>query len=627
MQFLKRNIFKILILIPVIPAIILVLSLGNFAGMDESLRFLAALITVTVTLLILFFGIYLEMAKKDVALKAVKSKFVKVSQIAFAIFSVATFVGLIVLSNTTVRLGNVLRDVAFDPSRNERSYSLVTMFDFDVENQGVYTRIGVLGQRDEEKELALESFLYEQNFLVNPTKVDFDLPLDLITALYNYEIDAIIINSNFVHNFEELDEFEHIATDTIVLNQFVVMPESIDRDDINPAEPFSILLLGLNTRETVDSGAGQINTFMLLTVNLQELSFTITSVPRDSYVWVPCFGRHDKLSHTNWGGPGCAIGAIEHMFDMEIPYYVKLNFTGFMDIIDTLGGIYVDVPFRIEEQNSRRQWGEHTIVIEQGRQLLNAEQALAFSRHRNLRGTSQMTGNDFGRVGHQQIVLEAMLSQMLNRASNVTEIIPMLEVIGQNVHTNLHSTEIMAIMQHLFDTFLLSRNSSGNIMDTLHFINMIILGDTGMIHGMSVVLPWTARIEEARMRMMINLGLEEPEFQFTFTFDGFEPPTHQIGQSGTFGGGATPPGMTQNQPAPPPVQEPIPEPDPEPEPDPDPEPEPDSELEPDPEPEEEPGYPEEDFDAIPGLPGGDIPSPNPEDDNPSNDWDFDDHNY
>lgn len=554
MTFLKKHWFKILIIIPVVPGLLFLYFLNYFMELDESLHLVVTVVVLSVMVLLLSVGAILEnsakrVAEKDenTAIKKHKIDVVKTFQILVASLAVVFFVFISYAANTTRRVGNVVENIAATPNvTNDQSYSLVVLNDFDVNNQAPHAQVGVLSSDDEAKDLAIEDFLYEQNFVQNPLLQKFASPIDLMNALYGGDVTAVIVVSDYAQIFDSWEEFDTISEDTMILDSFTFVPELTEREAINLGEPFSILFLGLNTRQEVSSGLGQINTFMLLTVNLQELSFTVTSIPRDSYVFVPCRGGYDKLSHTNWGGTHCAVGAIEHLFDMEIPYYVKLNFTGFMEIIDTLGGVMVDIPFRFEEQDSRRRFGEeHLIVLEPGLQLLNAEEALAFSRHRNLRGTSTMRGNDFTRVAHQQIVFQAMLSAMFEQAGSINDILPLLEVVGQHLDTNLNASEIIAISQHLLDLIITTNRSY--LMDNLHLMNMVILGDTPRINNLSVVLPWPGMIARARELMMINLGLEDAPFNFDFTFNGFDhEPIQWLRGSGGFGSGRVPPGRQAN---------------------------------------------------------------------------------
>ena len=527
MGFCRRHWFKMLIFSPFFSIGILIASLDRFIGIDESLRFLISFVLIVACLLLLFFGFYLELNKRDVENKKIKFSIgnfsfglADIGRIVLGILAIVFFYITYDFATMSVRVANVIDSIASSPDiPSERMYSLVTMSNFNVHTQGSYGRIGVSAVMDEATDKATEEFLYQQNFIRNPIQTPFDSPFDMLNALYSEEIDAIIIGSNFAQVFDDLDSFRNIEQETLVLDQFTIEVEAVERIDIDLGEPFSILLLGINSREEISSGVGQINTFMLLTINLEKLSFTATSIPRDSYVPIPCFNHvSDKLSHTNVMGPHCAVGAIEHMFDMEIPYYVKLNFTGFMEIIDILGGIEIDVPYSFSEQDSRRRFGEHLIHVEAGMQRLNAEEALALTRHRG------WDGGDFTRVQNQQLVFYAMLQEMLNDVNGISDVLPFLEVIGRHVDTNLSSLDITTISQHMLG--LLQGRKASDLIEDMHFINMVILGDTPMIdvryHGnLSVVLPWSNMISDARKLMKVNLGLEEPEFSFTFEFDGF----------------------------------------------------------------------------------------------------------
>ena len=532
MKFIKRHWFKILIILPFIPVSILIYSLGRFAGIDESLRFLASFVPIVASLLLFCLGFYFELLKGNINSKKIRLRIgelrfgiAEIVRVVFGILAIALFFITFNIALMSMRVVDVIETFAEEPTtiQLERAYSLVTMSDFDVNNQGSYGRIGVV-VADEAKQLAVEEFILEQNFILNPVSTIFNSQSDLMDALYDKEVDAVILENNFIQTFDKLENFKYVENETLILDQFSIENEALERVDLDPREPFSILLLGLTSRDDMESG--NINTLMLLTINLEDLSFTAVSVPRDSHVEIPCLDyAKDKLSHTNLDGPDCAVGAIEHMFAMEIPYYVKLNFTGFMEIIDVLGGIEVDVPVAFSEQDSRRRFGRHRIHLEAGPQRLNAEEALALTRHRK-----SLSEQDFNRVENQQLVLQAMLREMFDQVEGISDILPLLEVIGQHVETNLSSYDITTIGQYMLG--LLQGQQTSDLMENIHFINMVILGDTPNAfvrnYGyLSVVIPWLDMVEEARRLMMINLGITEPDFNFTFEFDGFARPSRR----------------------------------------------------------------------------------------------------
>jgi len=540
MKFLKKHWFKILMLLPLIPISILVYTLEQFSGIDGRLRLSLAILLLAIGFLFISFGSLAETNKGDFYNK---KRVFKINKTSFGIAEIFRIILATIYIIFTffasdfaimgLRLDNVITSVAA-PSDGvtTRGYSFVKMANFELSSQPAVTRIGLVSSDDDLNNNAMLDFAYEQDYFLNPITVIFDSPFDMINALYDKDVDGILIADNFVAIFEELDRFYNIENETRVITDFQIEVQNIEREDIDPTEPFSILLLGLNQNNQALS-SGTINTFMLLTVNLADLTFTITSIPRDSYVWVPDWGVNDKLSHTNAGGTQTAIRTIEHLTGIDIPYYVKLNFTGFMEIIDTLGGIYVDVPFEIWEQDSQRRHGDYMIHIESGFQRLNAEQALALTRHRNSMNNTEMRGDDFARVEHQQLVFQAMLTEMMHSLTSVNDILRLLEVVGQHVETNLNSHEILSIGQYLLS--LLATTSTTDLMQDIHFINMVLTGHTEIINVRSfgalwVSFPWSNRVDEARRLMEINLGLRAPEFNFSFEFDGFSHGGRTLGQ-------------------------------------------------------------------------------------------------
>ena len=538
MKFFKRHWFKIIIVLPFIPVWFLIRSFDILTGIDRSLLFLASFVIVVVSLLLFFFGLYLELSRGNVGNKRIQLNLGNfkfgTAEIGRVVISVLVMIFLYTTINYVLmsqRVGDILIEIAAPPPDEvqlERSYSLVVMSDFDINNQRSYGLIGVLAVTDEAKDLTVEEFLSEQNFIPNPIQTVFNSPVDMVAALYDNEIDAIIIGSNFVQIFEELNNFEDIEYETIVLTYFNVEFEPVERAEIDPGEPFSILLLGLDAHRDGDLATGNIDTFMLLTINLENLSFTLVSIPRDSLVQVPAWNyRYDKLAHTHIGGSTLiAVGAVEHMLDMEIPYYVLVNFAGVLDIIDVLGGITVDVPFEFEEQDSRRRFGDNMIYLEEGISQLDGEQALALARHRDT-----LIDHDFGRAANGQLVMEALVREMLSNMSSIDDALPMLETLGHNIQTNFTVHELTLLAQYMLEYLPRIRNI--DLMDEVHFIQTVIIGDTpdqhvNVGHGyMSVIRPWEGRIAEARRLMRINLGLEEPEFNFTFEFDGFARPSRR----------------------------------------------------------------------------------------------------
>ncbi|SFE92451.1 LCP family protein [Alteribacillus iranensis] len=190
---------------------------------------------------------------------------------------------------------------------------------------------------------------------------------------------------------------------------------------VDPKEDnISVLFLGVDNRDGELDGLS--DAMLLATFNKQEHSVKITSIPRDSLVTIPGRGE-DKITHAHaYGGTDLAVRTVEELFDIPVDYFVKLNFEAFIEIINALDGIEVDVPFTFTEQDSEGNKG--AITINEGTQVLNGEEALAYVRMRK-----KDPRGDLGRGERQQQVIEALIrkSASLSSIRNYDEVLNSIE--------------------------------------------------------------------------------------------------------------------------------------------------------------------------------------------------------
>lgn len=510
---LKKWGLNILISLPIIPIGLVIGYINLYSGIDVSIRLYISLILVCTYLAIILLRIYFLKEKNKIGIR---------------IISVAALILLLGSSYgayASISIYNSINQMI--KTQSEVNYSLVTMVDSGLASTNELEGgvIATLNLADDRVVNAIDDFLEEELTSTNRV-LKYDSPVSMVHDLYNGEVDAMVIGSNFVSLFSDNRGFENILRETQTLETFTVVTENVNTNPNNnliTEDPFSILLLGTNSMEEGQIDSGQVNTLILVTVNLQNLSVTMTSVPRDSYVSVPCVNNNamDKLSHTHSSGTMCVLQTVEHIMGVEIPYYAKLNFRGMVDLVDTLGGIEVDVPVTIKEQNSRRQFGEHEITVEEGLQRLDGEQALAFSRHRR----TFLNGGDLVRANHQQLVLSGILNRLLLETSSVNEILAILNVLGENVDTNLSMGEITSLGQYMLDTF--STVDTSNPLEEIHIKNTVLSGQEGFVDTiyyefpLSVLHLYEESIAEERQSILINLGQMEPVYNYEFTFDGF----------------------------------------------------------------------------------------------------------
>ncbi|XKH50622.1 LCP family protein [Chryseomicrobium palamuruense] len=203
----------------------------------------------------------------------------------------------------------------------------------------------------------------------------------------------------------------------------------------------SILLIGID--DSADRGFGdsgsRSDSLMVATLNNADNSVKLVSIPRDTYTYIPEVGYEDKITHAHaFGGTYAAIESVESLLDIPIDYYVKMNFNAFIDVVDALNGVVVDVPYDYLELDENDQ---RTIQLIKGRQLLNGQEALALARTRKL-------DNDIERGKRQQMILESLISRAAS-AQSFSRYGDVIEALGDNIRTDLKYEDMIAILKYI----------------------------------------------------------------------------------------------------------------------------------------------------------------------------------
>lgn len=203
----------------------------------------------------------------------------------------------------------------------------------------------------------------------------------------------------------------------------------------------SILLMGIDSSDKrgADESA-RTDALLLATLNKDEKNVKLLSIPRDAYMYIPEVGYETKINHAHaFGGPRATIEAVEGKLNIPIDYYVRINFEAFMDVVDALDGVTVDVPYEFTEQDSRDK--ANAIHLLPGYQRLNGEEALALARTRK-KDTDVMRGQ------RQQQIIEALLKRSLN-VQSVLKYDEVIDAIGENLKTNMTFSEMKSFVGYL----------------------------------------------------------------------------------------------------------------------------------------------------------------------------------
>lgn len=200
---------------------------------------------------------------------------------------------------------------------------------------------------------------------------------------------------------------------------------------IEATQPISFAFLGVDNGaqgRTTDSGRS--DAIIIGTVNPKTRTTTLVSLPRDTYALMADYELYedvpyyDKLTHAYaFGEAEMAINSIQELINIPIDYYVEVNMQGFIDIIDSLGGITVTSPLSFEERG---------FIFEEDKEyVMDGEQALVFARMRMFDPEG-----DFGRQKREKMVIKAMLDKVLSLGT-LTNYNSILETLEDNVKTNL----------------------------------------------------------------------------------------------------------------------------------------------------------------------------------------------
>lgn len=212
----------------------------------------------------------------------------------------------------------------------------------------------------------------------------------------------------------------------------VVPPDSPGLEIQESAEgSMTILLMGVDAREgeAIDIGVRP-DSLMVLRLNASTGGCRILSIPRDTRTELPGYGM-TKVNHAlAVGGIEYQIQVVERMLGLAIDHYVLIDFNGFEDLVDAVGGITVDVPAAFTAGD-----GQH---FPAGSQSMTGKQALSYARWRG------GPDGDFGRIQRQQQILRALVHRAsgLNIVTSINELLPAVEA---NLRTDLSATQMVSV--------------------------------------------------------------------------------------------------------------------------------------------------------------------------------------
>ena len=260
-----------------------------------------------------------------------------------------------------------------------------------------------------------------------------------------------------------------------------IREEKLDLVDTSKLESFSVLLLGL------DGGLGRTDegradSIMIATINPRTKKTTLTSVPRDAYMYIKSQGYYDKVNHAFvYGGLKGIADTLQETLEIPIDYVVGLNMDGFEKLIGEFNGVELDIDETFEYEGNSFTEGEH--------RKLTKDEALAYSRFRD------GVDNDYGRQRRQRAILKALIKEA-TKPTNLFRIPKIVSTLSSEIYTNLNYQEMMTIVTSY-------RTAVNNV--ELHSMD----GTTQIIQGIYYEILSNPTIEEAKQRIRNELEINE----------------------------------------------------------------------------------------------------------------------
>lgn len=418
----KNNIYKVLSIILVIISILLISSIIII----NIFNILLLILIIIFILSIVFISIFLTFKSKA------KRLCLSLLVLLIIIFSIITFY----INKTNNLLNNL------DLNYKTYNYSILVSNNSNYKNiKDLDTKyLGYYEDSDNISNKALKKVLKKVDINSNKYSDNYEMA----NALLEGEVDAILIENTYLDILNETINFKSNTND---IYDFTIISNIKDfSKDLNVTkEPFNIYVSGIDTYGEISSiSRSDVN--MIISINPNTRDILITSIPRDYYVKLHGKnGYRDKLTHAHLYGTNTTINTLEDLLDIKINYYIKVNFSSVIDIVDAIGGInvYSDHDFISRDNYSYKK----------GYNKVNGEEALSFARERKAFSTG-----DRQRIKNQQAVFKAILDKCMSK-SIILKYNSLLDSIKGSFITNMTSNRITSLIK-----LQISKNYKWNII-------------------------------------------------------------------------------------------------------------------------------------------------------------------
>ncbi len=413
-----------------IVSIIFMIVLGYFIYSANvlPLKYFLAIVIVFVVFLSIH-GIFILNKKTRIWLLIV------LNIIAFAFMSVEAFA--IIKINETITFLRENLGAHFETNiynivvNKESSYNSIE----DIKDKTIKTVHDIEDMSEVERKLQEKVSMnveYEENIV--------DLLLDVAT---DKELIILVNSGNYDAMIQNDEDYEGKVK---VLDTISIVTEvEVDESGLDVTkEPFVVYLSGIDTRSNSLPARSLSDVNIIMAVNPKTKNILMIHVPRDYYVQLHgTTGYKDKLTHSGTlGGIEMSMATIEDLFEIEIPYYARVNFNAVVNLVDAIGGIniYSDVNY------SFTCWTDHSCKFNPGLNYVGGKCALAFARERHAYDTG-----DRHRGENQEQVIELVIDKVTSSSTIINNYSNILTALDGTFETNLTMDDITNLVKMQID--------------------------------------------------------------------------------------------------------------------------------------------------------------------------------
>ena len=307
-------------------------------------------------------------------------------------------------------------------------------------------KFGVLANRDQENTQKLLSAMQESMGQIDTR--EYETPAAMADALYDDEIQAIILNEGYISLLTEQEPYSDFSDRTKIIYEYVTKHEitSIKPSGSITKQPFVIYCSGSDERDSDINAKSRSDVNILAVVNPKTRQILLINTPRDYYLPLDFNGELDKLTHAGLYGVQESMAVLDNLYGTKTSYYGRINFWGLIDIVDALGGIdvYSDIAFTTNTMDIPNSYGGYesrSFSFDEGWNHLDGAEALGFSRERY-----SFSDGDNQRGKNQMKVIQAIIEKATS-PSVLAKYQDLLKAVSDNFITNISYDQISSLVQ------------------------------------------------------------------------------------------------------------------------------------------------------------------------------------